>query len=154
GAGIQVPIPVVQATLPLEDVPVASACVQLFQSLGGSIFIAVAQTVFQNGLIRDIERDAPPLDGQLVINSGANQIRSILAQLDQEQALDAVLNAYLTGLRYSYFISVGCAAGTFVAAASLSWTSIKGKAAVAAEEASESTEVAVVTTKKQAESSG
>ncbi|WYZ36203.1 hypothetical protein EsH8_XI_000086 [Colletotrichum jinshuiense] len=95
GAGFQVPVLVVQATLPLEDVPVASACVQLFQSLGGSIFIAVAQTVFQNGLIRGIERDTPRMDGQLFINSGASQIRSILAQLDQEQALDAVLNAYL-----------------------------------------------------------
>ncbi|KAF6816604.1 major facilitator superfamily transporter [Colletotrichum musicola] len=155
GAGFQVPILVVQATLPLEDVPVASACVQLFQSLGGSIFIAVAQTVFQNGLIRGIERDAPQLDGQLFINSGASQIRSILAQLGQEKALDAVLSAYLTGLRYSYFISVGCAAGTFVAAACLSWTSIKGKTAgaAAAEEASEPTEVAVATTSKQPESS-
>lgn len=143
-----------QATLPLEDVPVATACVQLFQSLGGSIFIAVAQAVFQNGLIRGIERDAPQLDGQLFTNSGASQIRSILAQLGQEHALDAVLNAYLTGLRYSYLISVGCAAGTFVAAACLSWTNIKGKAAVAAGEAAEPTEVVVATADKRAESSG
>lgn len=141
-----------QATLPLEDVPVASACVQVFQSLGGAVFIAVAQTVFQNGLISSIQRDAPQLDGRIFINSGASQIRNILALLHQEQALDAVLNAYLTGLRYSYFISVGCAAGTFATAACFSWTSIKGKTAVADDAASAPADKAVVTTEKQAES--
>ncbi|TPX07906.1 uncharacterized protein E0L32_010361 [Thyridium curvatum] len=151
GAGFQIPILVVQATLPLEDVPVASACVQIFQSLGGAIFIAVAQTVFQNGLISSIQRDAPQLDGQIFINSGASQIRSILTQIHQEQALDAVLNAYLVGLRHSYFISVGCAAGTFFAAACLSWTSIKGKTAVIEDGASAPTGVAVATSNKNGE---
>ncbi|KAK0617481.1 major facilitator superfamily domain-containing protein [Immersiella caudata] len=151
GAGFQIPILVVQATLPLEDVPVASACVQVFQSLGGAVFIAVAQTVFQNGLLSSIQRDTPQLDGQIFINSGASQIRDILSMLQQEQALDAVLNAFLTGLRYSYFISVACAAGTFVTAACFSWTSIKGKTAVIDDEASAPAEKAVVTSDREAE---
>lgn len=139
---------VVQATLPLEDVPVASACVQVFQSLGGAIFIAVAQTVFQNGMISSIERDAPQLDGQIFINSGASQIRSVLAQLHQEQALEVVINAYLTGLRYAYFISVACGAGAFVAAAALRWTSIKGKTTVTDDEAASHEDKGAVTTEK------
>jgi hypothetical protein len=52
GGGFQIPIIAVQTVLPLEDVPVGTACVIFFQSLGSALFISVGQTVFQNGLIR------------------------------------------------------------------------------------------------------
>jgi hypothetical protein len=125
GMGFQTGVLVVQNVLPIADVPVATACVQFFQSLGGSIFIAVAQTVFQNGIVSGIERDAPQLNPEVFINAGANQVRSILASMGQEQATEAVLSAYLDGLRHSYYITVGCAAAAFVAASGLSWVSIK-----------------------------
>ncbi len=132
GIGFQTGVLVVQTVLPMELVPVATACVQFFQSLGGAVFIAVAQTVFQNGLIENIERDAPQIDPKIFINSGANQVRKILADMGQSQALDAVLNAYLQGLRHAYFISVGCAAAAFFVALGLDWVSLKGPAAAAA----------------------
>lgn len=79
GVGFQLGILVVQAVLPQEDIAVATACVQFFQSFGGAIFIAVAQTVFQNGLIEGIRRDVPGLNPQIFINSGASQVRQVLA---------------------------------------------------------------------------
>ena len=116
-----------QAVLPHEDIPVASACIQFFQSLGGAIFIAVSQTVFQNGLIDGISRDAPGLDAQIFINSGASQVRGILKSMHMEQYTTAVLNAYWQGLRHSFFITVGCAAAAFLACLGLSWINIKQK---------------------------
>ncbi|KAL1847639.1 hypothetical protein Daus18300_013899 [Diaporthe australafricana] len=125
GVGFQLGILVVQAVLPQEDIAVATACVQFFQSFGGAIFIAVAQTVFQNGLINGIRRDVPGLDPQVLINSGASQVRQILASMGMEQYTKAVLTAYLTGLRHSYYITVACAAGAFCAVSGLSWVNIK-----------------------------
>ncbi|KAK3937861.1 major facilitator superfamily domain-containing protein [Diplogelasinospora grovesii] len=125
GVGFQTGVLVVQNTMPPEWVPVATACVQFFQSLGGAIFIAVAQAVFQNGLTEGVQRDAPGLPPEIFINSGASQVRSILEQLHATRYTDAVLNAYLSGLRHAYFITVGCAAAAFVVACGLSWKKIK-----------------------------
>lgn len=56
GVGFQGGILVVQTVLPLEDVPVATACVSFFQQLGGALFIAVAQSLFTNGLVGGIQK--------------------------------------------------------------------------------------------------
>lgn len=126
---------VVQNSVSHEWIPQATACVQFFQSLGGAIFIAVAQAVFQNGLTEGVERDAPGLPAQIFINSGASEIPQTLEKLHASQYLTAVLTAYLDGLRNSYFITVACAAAAFVAACGLSWKKIqKRKAAVSGEE--------------------
>ncbi|PSR81040.1 major facilitator superfamily transporter [Coniella lustricola] len=127
GVGFQLSVLVVQAVLPPKDIPVATACVQFFQSFGGAIFIAVAQTVFQNGLIEGIERDVPGLNPEIFINSGADQVKQILQSMGMEQYTTAVLNAYLSGLRNTYYISVACAAAAFCSALGLSWVSIKKK---------------------------
>lgn len=127
GVGFQLGVVVVQTVLPPEDIPVATACVQFFQSFGGAIFLAVAQTLFQNGLIEGVRRDAPGLDPYIFINSGASQVRQILQAMGQEQYTEAVLTAYLTGLRNAYYITVACAACAFLSALGLSWVNIKKK---------------------------
>ncbi len=139
GAGFQIPVLVVQAVLPMEDVPVATACVQFFQAFGGAIFIAVSQTLFQNGLISGISSNAPGIDPTIFINSGASQVRDILAAMGRQDAVVAVLTAYMSGLRNTYYISTAAATAAFLACLGLEWKSGKntenGKpTAVAAEE--------------------
>jgi hypothetical protein len=119
----------------MEWIPVATACVQFFQSLGGAIFIAVAQAVFQNGLTEGIERNVPGIPPQTFINSGASQISQVLEDLHATQYKTAVLTAYLDGLRNSYYISVACAACAFLSACGLSWKKIQKRRAPAAAEA-------------------
>jgi hypothetical protein len=130
GVGFQTGVLVVQNSVSHEWIPQATACVQFFQSLGGAIFIAVAQAVFQNGLAEGVERDAPGIPPQIFINSGASQIPQVLEELHAEEYLTEVLSAYLDGLRNSYFITVACAAAAFVAACGLSWKKIQKRKAV------------------------
>lgn len=125
GVGFQLGVLVVQNVLPQEDIPVATACVQFFNQFGGAVFIAVAQTVFQNGLIEGVERNAPGIDPQVFINAGASQVREILQQLGRTEDTEAVLTAYLGGLRNTYYISVACAVAAFFSVAGLSWISLK-----------------------------
>ncbi|KAJ4422224.1 hypothetical protein N0V82_003084 [Gnomoniopsis sp. IMI 355080] len=129
GVGFQLGVLVVQNVLPAADIPVATACVQFFNSFGGAIFIAVAQTVFQNGLIEGVEKNVPGLDPQIFINSGASQVREILQEMGMQQYTDAVLNAYLGGLRNTYYISVACATAAFFAVLGMDWVSLKRKKA-------------------------
>ncbi|KAM3512206.1 hypothetical protein MY11210_004124 [Beauveria gryllotalpidicola] len=126
GAGFQIAAVVVQTVLPQEWIPVGTACVQFFQSLGGAIFIAVAQTVFQNGLIQGIESaDIGIKDPRIFINSGVSQARNILRQLHREDALPLVLDAYMKGLRNTYYISLACAICAFLSALALEKRSVK-----------------------------
>lgn len=125
GVGFQIGILVVQNMLPLEWIPVATACVQFFQSLGGAVFIAVSQALFQNGLKEGIMRDAPGIPPEIFINSGASQVKQVLQSLHAEQFTDAVLNAYLSGLRHTYYASMGCAGAAFVISCLLTWKKIK-----------------------------
>ncbi|EDN90933.1 hypothetical protein SS1G_00333 [Sclerotinia sclerotiorum 1980 UF-70] len=125
GVGFQGGVLVVQTVLPLVDVPVGTACVSFFQSLGGALFISVCQTLFQNGLKSGIEKHAPQLDPQLFLHSGATEIRQLLAQLQQEESLNAVLQAYVEGLTRCYWVTTACAIGSFMAACGLDWRSVK-----------------------------
>lgn len=125
GAGFQVGVLVVQTVMPQKMVPVGTACVQFFQALGGAIFISVAQTLFQNGLIGSLEAANKGIDGRIFINSGASEIKSVLTQIGRLDALDSVLEAYMTGLRHTFYITVACAACAFLAALGFEWRSVK-----------------------------
>ncbi|OAA70248.1 MFS toxin efflux pump (AflT) [Cordyceps fumosorosea ARSEF 2679] len=126
GAGFQIGAIVVQTVLPQEWIPVGTACVQFFQSLGGAIFVAVGQTVFQNGLIEGVQRAGLGLeDPRVFINSGVSQARNILARIHREDALPLVLDAYMKGLRNTYYITLACALCALLSALALEKKSVK-----------------------------
>ncbi|KAL7938470.1 MFS general substrate transporter [Trichoderma chlorosporum] len=125
GAGFQTAVLVVQTVLTQEWVPIGTACVQFFQVLGGAVFVAVAQTLFQNGLIDQLEKDNIGIDPQLFIKSGASEIKSVLEGIGRLDAFDAVLNAYMLGLRHTYYISVACAGCAFLCCITFQWKSVK-----------------------------
>jgi hypothetical protein len=125
GVGFQVGVLVVQTVLPMELVPVATACVQFFQTFGGAIMIAVAQTVFQNGLIDGVKANAPGVDPLILINSGASQVGEVLTKMGMEKYIPVVLDAYMDGLRGTFYITTGCACMAFLMALGLEWKSVK-----------------------------
>ncbi|KFH46342.1 putative HC-toxin efflux carrier-like protein [Hapsidospora chrysogenum ATCC 11550] len=125
GSGFQIGVLVIQTVLPQEWVPVGTACVQFFQAFGGAIFIAVAQTVFQNGLIDKIRAGNLGIDPTIFINSGASEVKDVLEGMGRLDALDAVLEAYMKGLRNTFYISVACAGCAFFCALALQWKSVR-----------------------------
>jgi hypothetical protein len=125
GTGFQIPLLAVQTVLPLDDVPIGSASVMFFQTLGGTLFIAIAQTVFQNGIIRGTRQFIPALDPYILLRAGATEIREVLATLGLEDQLEGALKAYMTGLTDSFRVTVACAAAAVVAACFLEWRSVK-----------------------------
>jgi len=75
GVGFKGGILVIQTVLSLEDVPIGITCLSCFQSLGGSVFLSVAQTLFANGLVSGLEEHAPSVDSTLLLKGGATSIR-------------------------------------------------------------------------------
>jgi hypothetical protein len=125
GAGFQIGAIVVQTVLPQEWVPVGTACIQFFQTLGGAIFIAVAQTVFQNGLIDKVQQDNLGINPYIFINSGASETREILTKMGREDAIAPVLEAYMKGLKNTYYITLACAVCAFISTLFLEFRSVK-----------------------------
>uniref|UniRef100_A0A093XFF2 Putative HC-toxin efflux carrier TOXA n=1 Tax=Talaromyces marneffei PM1 TaxID=1077442 RepID=A0A093XFF2_TALMA len=125
GAGLQVPMTAVQTVLKPEDIPVGTAAITFFQTLGGAIFIAVGQSVFQNGLTAAIHDHAPGIDPSVIIRAGATDLRSTLATLGQLDMLQGVIESYVEGLRNTYRLSLALLMVAFVAACFLEWRSVK-----------------------------
>ena len=102
---------------------------QFFQALGSAVFIAVAQTLFQNGLVEGVAAD-PTLarlgvDPLVFINAGASEVRGILTKMGAEEAIPTVLEAYMGGIRDTFYISVAAGVVSFFVAAGLKWRSVK-----------------------------
>lgn len=125
GAGFQVGVLVVQTVLDQSWVPVGTASVQFFQALGGAVAIGICQTLFQNGLIDELTRKDIGIDPQLIIQIGASDIRDTLEAMGRSDAIQTVLEAYMTGLRNTFYVSVVCAGLAFFCACALQWKSIK-----------------------------
>ncbi|KAL4978989.1 major facilitator superfamily domain-containing protein [Aspergillus desertorum] len=133
GAGFQVPMTAVQTSLASkpDDIPQGTAAVMFFQTLGGALFIAVAQSLFQNGLIEGIVKYAPSVDPAAIVKAGATEMRHVLGELGQLDQLENVILAFLDGLRDTHRLSLALFLASFVVACFFEWRSVKegGKSA-------------------------
>lgn len=112
-----------QAVVRLRDVPIATALVMFFQQLGGALFIAVGQSVFQNKLIPQMILIKPDLTSMQIIMAGATGLKDLVAP-DQ---LNLVLVAYAKSLNATFQVAIAMAAGAFVMACFVEWKSVKGQ---------------------------
>jgi hypothetical protein len=125
GMSIQVSLLAVQAVLDIEDVPIGTACIIFFQTLGGALFVAVAQTVFQNGIVRAAKELVPDVDPLLLLSTGATQLRDVLTSIGKQDDLPLVLKAYMAGLKDAFRVSVGLASAAVLTTLFVEWKSIK-----------------------------
>lgn len=125
GVGFNIPLVAVQTVLPMKDIPIGSVCIMFFQSLGGALFIAVGQSVFQNGLIDGLHQYAPELDPNLMVNTGATAIRGVLKKIGQEDQLRSVILAYVNGLQDCYRVVLAASITAFLMSCFFEWKSVK-----------------------------
>ncbi|KAJ5670686.1 uncharacterized protein N7477_006049 [Penicillium maclennaniae] len=123
GMGMQMPMIVVQTALKTEDVPSGTALVMFAQTLGGAIFVSVAQNVFQNQLVHNIQTDAPGADAAKIVGAGATMLRNILPG----PALAPVLVAYNNAITQTFYVSVAMGALSLIGPIFIEWLSVKGK---------------------------
>lgn len=97
----------------------------ILQAFGGAIFVGVSQTLFQNGLIDKIVEANLGIDPKIFINSGASEVRSTLEQMGRADAIPKVLEAYMSGLRDTFYVTLACAAFAFLMTFGIGWKSVK-----------------------------
>ena len=114
----------VQTVLPLEQLPIGTALVTSFQSLGGAVFVSIGNSVVQNELVRAV--DAAPIPGvdvRAVVSAGATQFRSFVP----EAALPALLEAYNHALQRVLITAIATSGLAFFAALGLEWKSVRAR---------------------------
>ena len=131
GMGFQAPITAVQTVLSLDDTSIGTVIVVFSESLGGALSVSLAQSVFQNGLIRSTAKYIPELDPQLLLHAGATELRQTLAKVHLEGALDRAVAAYAAALQDTFRLTLGLAGAAFVVSCFWEWRSVKKAGAVA-----------------------
>jgi hypothetical protein len=123
GLGMQQPLIAVQTVLDISQVPIGTSVIIFLQTLGGALFVSVAENIFTNKLVQDLAKYAPSIDPKVVLNTGATSIQSSINKAD----LAGVTLAYNNALTQVFLTASIMAAITIVGALAIEWKSVKGK---------------------------
>ncbi|MCJ1262827.1 MFS sugar transporter [Lobaria immixta] len=126
GFGMQQPIIAAQTVLKLDDVPVGTSLIIFMQTLGGALFISVAQNIFTNRLVSNLLDKVPTLDPSIVLRTGATSLKHAV-DADHADLLPGVLFAYNRALTQTFYVSLALAALSIFGSVGIEWKSVKGK---------------------------
>ncbi|KAJ7251081.1 major facilitator superfamily domain-containing protein [Mycena rebaudengoi] len=121
GFGMQNTALAVQAVLPLKDVPIGTSLVTFMQTIGGSVFVSVAQNVFTNRLGSGIAAHIPSVDHKIILNAGATNLRGAVAPQD----LPIIVSVYNDALIFPFYIATALGAVSVLGSVALEWKSVK-----------------------------
>ena len=124
GLGMQQPLMAVQTVLDIDDVPTGTAVIIFMQTLGGALFVSIAQNVFTNKLVENIAQYVPEFPNPLAILAiGATSVQKNVDPL----LLPRVTQAYNDALMRTFVVFTALGAISIVGAAFTEWKSVKGK---------------------------
>ncbi|KAJ7157279.1 MFS transporter [Mycena filopes] len=123
GLGLQQPLLAAQIVLELKDVPVGTAVVMFANTLGGALFVAIAQSVFTSSLVAGLVAAVPGVSPALVLTDGANSLKGVVAP----EFLPDVLLEYNKALMMPFYVSMVLGIIAFGGACAVEWRSVKGK---------------------------
>ncbi|KAF2464151.1 MFS general substrate transporter [Lindgomyces ingoldianus] len=126
GFGFGQPSYVVQTLLPESDVPIGVTFITLVQNLSASIFVAVGQSIFQNGLVHRLSSIAPETNSSKFLQTGARNLLSSLPPKDRPRALEVFSDALVR----TFYISLAVSCTTIFGALGVRWQSMKSTKAL------------------------
>ena len=148
GIGMQQPSVGAQVCLPRKDVPSGAAMMFFAQTLGGSVSVSVANSIFNNILSEDL-RKIPDVNADLVTHVGATDLRNMIS----ERLLPSVLLAYNNAIRGAFHVGVAVTCATVFGALAMEWKNLKTVAAAQQAAAKEAREKAASEAGSKPESS-
>ncbi|KAK6073813.1 major facilitator superfamily transporter [Seiridium cupressi] len=118
----QITMNIAQANSEPQDMSSATAIIFFFQTLGGAFSVAAAQSAFVNTIVKDLTGNSLGIDPAKVIATGATQIRESFPS----NQLDAILRAYMAGIKAAFIISIALAGASFAASLFSSYKRLHG----------------------------
>lgn len=132
GLAFQQPVIAAQTVLSPEDIPLGTTVIVFGQSLGASIVVSIANTVFANRVtdnIKDMLGDDVSFDSERILNgvtgggdTTEETLKMIMEQGGSEDAITSALNKAIT---QSYYVALGMAVLSIIGAMFVEWRSVK-----------------------------
>ncbi|KAF4769213.1 hypothetical protein N7455_008931 [Penicillium solitum] len=95
GLGNQIPMTAVQGFSKPEDVASSTGIMLMCQSISGTYFVLVAQSLFANRMLQTLESSNSTIDSSLALGTGAAEVQHVFTG----EELTAVTNAYMVGIK-------------------------------------------------------
>ncbi|KAJ4372060.1 hypothetical protein N0V83_003833 [Neocucurbitaria cava] len=127
GMFITSPLIAVQSVLSPADTPIGISIVTFFQMFGGSLFVALSQTIFNEQLSKELVKNAPGIDIQALLAAGTFGIREVVSP----EQLPGVLQSYNAAITDTFYLSASTTAIAFFVALGLPWINVKKKSLTA-----------------------
>jgi hypothetical protein len=122
GAGLMQSVMIAQTVLDIDDTPTGTAALIFFQTFGGAIMISVAQNVFQNRLVANLEAVFPGLDPSMLLGStGATNLQDVVPP----EYLPRVLVAFSKALSSTFYVGAATASLSIFGSLGIEWKSVK-----------------------------
>ncbi|KAL6705698.1 hypothetical protein ACN47E_006487 [Coniothyrium glycines] len=121
GFGLNQPLIAVQTVLPPRQIAEGTAVIIFMQTFGGTIFIAVAQNVFNNKLVSNVLGEGVPIEPAALLSIGATQLQSLV----QPEYFERLRLAYNTSITQTFYVAVAAAGLSIIGSALIPWDSVK-----------------------------
>nr|E1ACQ6.1 RecName: Full=Efflux pump notK; AltName: Full=Notoamide biosynthesis cluster protein K [Aspergillus sp. MF297-2]ADM34144.1 efflux pump [Aspergillus sp. MF297-2] len=110
GLGNQVPMTALESFSKPEHIAPTTGVMLMCNSISGAYFVTAAQSIFANYMLKELASIAPDMDPIQVLTTGASEVSHVF----QGAELEAVLAAYLAGIKDVFAFSLAGAAFTVV----------------------------------------
>lgn len=121
GLGMQMPIIALQNFLPDKDIAIGTSFMMFGHTMGGAVFLSIAQTIFVSGLRSLVPVYSPGTDPETVIQAG--ELANRLTQSKEEMA--GVFMAISKSISRVFYMTAGAGVGAFIFAWGIGWRDIR-----------------------------
>lgn len=104
-----------------SEISIGTSALNFSVFLGGTVFVTVSQTLFEQQLYERLASIVPNLDPEKLVSSGAASLEELVAP----DKLQDALQAYNDSMRVIWYLALGLAAAALVASFGLEWKSVK-----------------------------
>ncbi|KAI9842020.1 MAG: hypothetical protein M1837_007516 [Sclerophora amabilis] len=124
GLCIQVPLIASQAFSDPADIPLVTAIVLFFQTIGGALFISGAQSIFANRMLQTLPINSPGIEPARILAVGASELRESFSPAQ----IPGILESYMTGIRGGWALGIALTAVSVLVSFGPEMKSIKKQA--------------------------
>lgn len=124
GAGAQQPLMAAQTVFKGADIALSTSVLIFTQSLSGTVFVSVAQNIFQTQVIKQLHEIVPSVDPEVVLHTGASDLHAAMKARYPDE-LDGILKAYNNALQQVFLIAVILSCLTVFGVVGMEWINLK-----------------------------
>ncbi|KAL5343853.1 major facilitator superfamily domain-containing protein [Aspergillus crustosus] len=106
-----------QTILPMKDIPMGISLIVLAQTLGGTVALSAADTIYTGTLASSINSRFPEISREAVLNAGNREIRHLVSA----ENLAAIMSLCNEAIVKTWYLSIALAAVSAIGVAGMEW---------------------------------